>query len=45
MNVLILSPRLDVTFKEGPVPDQRGPIPPIRIHYKNFIESLEKSHK
>lgn len=45
MNVLILSPRLDVTFKEGPVPDQRGSIPPIRIHYKNFIESLEKSHK
>ena len=32
MNVLILKPRLDIMFKKGPVPTQRGDIPPIRQH-------------
>lgn len=39
-NILILHPRLDVSFKEGPVPEKRGPIEPIRVHWFNFINSL-----
>lgn len=48
--VLILAPRLDCMFKEGPVPTERGPISPIRQHWKKFIDgmineySFRKSH-
>ena len=45
MNVLILKPRLDVMFKKGPVPTQRGDIPPIRVHWKNFVEERVSYHK
>ena len=38
--VLILKPRLDVMFKKGPVPTERGPIEPIRLHWKNFVDKL-----
>lgn len=41
MRVLFLKPRLDVTFKQGFVPEQRGPIPPIREHWKRFAEMCE----
>lgn len=40
MRTLILSPRLDVTFKEGPVPIQRSPIPEIRTHWANFVSRI-----
>ena len=42
--VTILFPRLDVTFKEGPVPEGRGEIPPIRIHWQNFKDKLLQHH-
>jgi len=42
--VSILFPRLDVTFKEGPVPEGRGEIPPIRIHWQNFKDKLLQHH-
>lgn len=42
--ILILKPRLDVTFKEGQVPEERGDISPIRQHWANFIEHLQKAH-
>ena len=42
--ILILKPRLDVTFKEGPVPEGRGYIQPIRTHWHNFVEHLSKVH-
>ena len=38
MKIIILAPRLDVPFKDlGPIPEQRGPIPPIREHWRNFV--------
>jgi hypothetical protein len=45
MKVAILFPRLDVTFKEGPVPEQRGAIPPIRIHWQNMGNRLLQRHR
>lgn len=42
--VLLLAPRLDVTFKQGPVPTQRGSIPPIREHWKSFIQKIEETY-
>jgi len=42
--VIILFPRLDVTFKEGSVPEDRGAIPPIRIHWQNFKDKLLQHH-
>jgi hypothetical protein len=44
MQITILKPRLDVSFKEGPVPDERGPIIPIREHWANFVKKLEHKH-
>ena len=38
--VLLLTPRLDVMFKKGEVPFERGPIAPIRVHWKNFTERV-----
>ena len=38
--VLLLSPRLDVMFKKGPVPFETSPIPPIRKHWRNFVERV-----
>jgi hypothetical protein len=43
--VLILAPRLDCTFKQGPVPDEFGDIAPIRVHWMNFINGLVQYHK
>ena len=43
--VIILFPRLDVTFKEGPVPEGRGEIPPIRIHWLNLANRLLQYHR
>jgi len=43
--VLILKPRLDVMFKQGPVPQTRGPIDPIRTHWENFIEGTRSEHE
>jgi hypothetical protein len=43
--VAILFPRLDVTFKEGPVPEGRGEIPPIRIHWLNLANRLLQHHR
>lgn len=42
--VAILFPRLDVAFKEGPVPAERGSIVPIRIHWQNFRDKLLQHH-
>ena len=44
MQIDIYMPRMDVMFKEGPVPDKRGPIAPIRKHWLNFIEMLNVTH-
>lgn len=39
MRILFLAPRLDVPFKNlGPVPNERGPIEPIRQHWARFID-------
>jgi len=43
--VVILFPRLDVTFKEGHVPEGRGPIPPIRVHWQKMGERLLNHHR
>jgi len=43
-DVLILAPRLDTMFKKGPVPNARGPIPPIRIPWKNFVKNVAAVH-
>ena len=43
-NILILVPRMDVTFKKGPVQAQRGPIPPIRVHWLRLIEKIAQFH-
>lgn len=45
MKVAILFPRLDVTFKEGPVPEARGAIPEIRIHWQNMGNRLLQRHR
>lgn len=42
--VLILAPRLDVMFKEGTVPTERGPISEIRQHWHNFARAVEWAH-
>lgn len=44
MKVAILKPRLDVSFKPGHVPEERGPIIPIRTHWENFVNKLLKAH-
>lgn len=39
MNILFLYPRLDCSFKPGPVPANPGPPNhPIRLHWQRFIE-------
>jgi hypothetical protein len=43
--VAILFPRLDVAFKEGHVPEQRGNIPPIRMHWLNMGNMLLNHHR
>lgn len=43
--VAILFPRLDVAFKEGHVPVQRGPIPQIRMHWQNMGNMLLNHHR
>jgi hypothetical protein len=42
MLVHIYIPRLDVMFKRGPVPEQRGSIAPIRMHWDRFIRHLAR---
>jgi len=37
-NVIILKPRLDVSFKRSPVPLSRFPLEPIRKYWSDFIE-------
>jgi hypothetical protein len=44
MKILILKPRLDVTFKKGPVPANKGGFPPIRTHWENFVNRVEAEH-
>ena len=44
-SVVILKPRLDVTFKKGAVPDKKGPIQPVRQHWANFVKVKVKEHK
>lgn len=36
---------MDVTFKEGAVPSERGSIPPIRRHWINFIDRIVDAHR
>lgn len=40
MRYLILAPRLDVPFKKSAVPKERGPVPPIRQHWVNFVNTM-----
>lgn len=44
-SITIIKPRLDVTFKEGPIPKDIGPISPIRMHWANFVEKIKTKHK
>ena len=37
-------PRLDVTFKKGPVPKQRNGISGIRLFWHSFVKNLEAVH-
>ena len=37
-------PRLDVTFKKGPVPQQRQPVSGIRLYWSRFVKHLQHSH-
>ena len=41
----IYMPRLDVTFKKGEVPKERGSIPEIRKHWYKFCLNLAKVYK
>ena len=41
----ILFPRLDVTFKEGPVPEGRGPIEPIRLYWQQMGDRILQAHR
>ena len=46
MRVLILAPRLDCMFKEGPVPEVEGPPnDPIRVHWANLVKRLAEDHE
>lgn len=39
-------PRLDTAFKNtGPVPEKRGPIVPIRLHWVKFLKALIRRHE
>ena len=43
--VVIFKPRLDITFKKGPVPLQRAALSPIRTHWRNFTDQLFAEHR
>ena len=43
--VLFLAPRLDVMFKEGHVPLERGPIPAVRMPWHNLRTMVVEEHK
>lgn len=43
--VLILQPRLDVSFKRRPAPSTRGPISPLREHWRHFVDRLALEHE
>ncbi len=43
--VLFLAPRLDVMFKEGPVPAERGSIPPVRMPWHNLRTMVCEEHR
>jgi hypothetical protein len=43
--IAFLFPRLDVTFKEGHVPEARGPIPPIRVHWQKLADRVVTAHR
>lgn len=46
LKIDLYMPRLDTSFKNlGPVPKERGPIEPIRIHWIEFIKALYKRHE
>jgi hypothetical protein len=45
MKVRILFPRLDVMFKEGHVPEARGPIPEIRIPWVTVANRILHAHR
>lgn len=47
MRVTILHPRLDCSFKPGPVPKLGATvaIEPIRVHWRNFLMELKDEHK
>lgn len=38
--ILLLVPRLDVSFKQGDVPVERGPIIPIRKHWEEIEDTI-----
>lgn len=44
MQVDIYMPRLDITFKKGPIPKERGTIPEIREHWKKFCFLLRLTY-
>lgn len=44
MLVHIYMPRLDVMFKMGPVPAERGPIAPIRVPWDRFVRHLARTY-
>ena len=44
-SVIILKPRLDIPFKKGPEPRERGPIQPIRRYWEDFVNSVKFHHR
>ena len=45
MNVDIYLPRLDVPFKKGPVPKERGKIPVLRQYWLQFVKLLHNTYQ
>ena len=44
MKVAIFKPRLDCMFKKGHVPKVKGPTPPHRMPFENFVEKVYGEH-
>ena len=44
MKVAIFKPRLDCMFKKGHVPEVKGPTPPHRMPFENFVEKVYGEH-
>ena len=44
-SILLLKPRLDISFKEGNIPSTRGEISKIRQYWNDFIINTNKFYE